>query len=330
MARQSAEKIAELQDLVRRKKEELDEDSFRYFLGEQALKLGHGGQTLMVRLSGASVSTVRKGMSEVRARILGEEPEPAKKKACFPKGSPRTARSSGVDSEYLFRQISELVQAFITTGQPIIALDITDGKPASGSAAAKAAFSGDAKAPEFRELAKDMDALYLGTMPVNEDFAVNAIYQWWLHTGKQRFPKAGNLYVVASGNKSHMFREESCAVLLAELAEVIGINICVSVMPPRGCFKWNGIKRRLLCYRSSAASQSTPVQGAEICLAGSEKALADSGEPGERSPEDRREFPDAIRRSGRGFDLADVVGVAPYGDWNYLVRGFIEITFIKQ
>ena len=63
---------------------------------------------------------------------------------------------------------------------------------------------------------------------------------------------------------------------------------------------------------------------------GCERALADSGEPGEEPPEERREFPDAIRRSGRGFDIADVVGVAPYGDWNYLVRGFIKITFIKQ
>ena len=87
MARQSAEKIAELKDLIQRKREELDKDSFRYFLGEQALKLGHGGQTLMVRLSGASVSMVRKGMSEVRARFLGEEPEPAKKKSPFPEGS---------------------------------------------------------------------------------------------------------------------------------------------------------------------------------------------------------------------------------------------------
>ncbi|MEE3422972.1 MAG: hypothetical protein VZR11_09765 [Succinimonas sp.] len=170
MARQSAEKIAELQDLVRRKREELDEDSFRYFLGEQALKLGHGGQTLMVRLSGASVSTVRKGMSEVRARILGEEPEPPKKKSPSPKGYSRTAKSS----------------------------------------------------------------------------------------------------------------------------------------------------------------RGTPVPGAEICLVGCERALADSGEPGEEPPEVRREFPDAIRRSGRGFDIADVVGVAPYGDWNYLVRGFIKITFINE
>ena len=95
MARQSAEKIAELQDLVRRKREELDEDSFRYFLGEQALKLGHGGQTLMVRLSGASVSTVRKGMSEVRARILGEEPEPPKKKSPSPKGFPGQRKAPG-------------------------------------------------------------------------------------------------------------------------------------------------------------------------------------------------------------------------------------------
>ena len=130
--------------------------------------------------------------------------------------------------------------------------------------------------------------------------------------------------------ENSVFREESCVVLLAELAEVIGINICVSVMPPRGYFKWNGIKRRLLCYRSPADSQRTLVQGAEICLVGSERALTDSGELEKEPPEERREFPDAIRGSGRGFDITDVVCVAPYGDWNYLVRGFIKITFIKQ
>ncbi|WP_406547120.1 hypothetical protein [Succinimonas sp.] len=45
---------------------------------------------------------------------------------------------------------------------------------------------------------------------------------------------------------------------------------------------------------------------------------------------EHREFPDAIRRSGRGFDIADVARAAPCGGWNCLVRDLIRITFVNN
>ena len=45
----------------------LDEHQYRCYLGKTALSLGRGGQATVTRLSGASVNTVRKGMTEVKS-----------------------------------------------------------------------------------------------------------------------------------------------------------------------------------------------------------------------------------------------------------------------
>lgn len=48
-------------------KSSLNEKQYRLFLGETAISIGHGGQALITRLSGASVNTVRRGIQEVKA-----------------------------------------------------------------------------------------------------------------------------------------------------------------------------------------------------------------------------------------------------------------------
>ena len=45
----------------------LNERQYRCYLGKTALSLGRGGQTVVTRLSGASVNTVRRGMEEVNS-----------------------------------------------------------------------------------------------------------------------------------------------------------------------------------------------------------------------------------------------------------------------
>lgn len=45
----------------------LNERQYRCYLGKTALSLGRGGQALVTRLSGASVNTVRKGITEVQS-----------------------------------------------------------------------------------------------------------------------------------------------------------------------------------------------------------------------------------------------------------------------
>ena len=56
----------ELQAQIEYMKKILNERQYRCYLGRMALSFGRGGQSLIARLSGASVNTVRKGIKEVK------------------------------------------------------------------------------------------------------------------------------------------------------------------------------------------------------------------------------------------------------------------------
>ena len=53
----------------------LNERQYRCYLGKTALSLGRGGQTIVTRLSGSSVNTVRRGIAEVTAAADRQENE---------------------------------------------------------------------------------------------------------------------------------------------------------------------------------------------------------------------------------------------------------------
>ena len=57
----------------------LNERQYRCYLGKTALSLGRGGQTVVTRLSGASVNTVRRGMEEVNSGREGITPNQIRK-----------------------------------------------------------------------------------------------------------------------------------------------------------------------------------------------------------------------------------------------------------
>ena len=65
----------------------LNERQYRCFLGKTALSLGRGGQTMVTRLSGASVNTVRKGILEVKS----EQPQRANTRIRKPGGGRKPA-----------------------------------------------------------------------------------------------------------------------------------------------------------------------------------------------------------------------------------------------
>ena len=56
-----------LKNQIEYMKSSLNEKQYRLFLGATAISIGHGGQALITRLSGASVNTVRRGIQEVKA-----------------------------------------------------------------------------------------------------------------------------------------------------------------------------------------------------------------------------------------------------------------------
>ncbi|MBQ8706699.1 MAG: ISAzo13 family transposase [Succinivibrionaceae bacterium] len=64
-----------LKERISAMKSSLDERSYRIYLGRLALSLGRGGRTLISRLSGSSVNTVKRGMEEAGEPQTNQNPE---------------------------------------------------------------------------------------------------------------------------------------------------------------------------------------------------------------------------------------------------------------
>jgi hypothetical protein len=78
-------------------------------------------------------------------------------------------------------------------------------------------------------------------------FAVNSIRRWWNEMGQQRFPDAKELLITADGGGSNSHRSRLWKVSLQDLADELGIRLCVCHFPP-GTSKWNKIEHRLFSF----------------------------------------------------------------------------------
>ena len=75
-------------------------------------------------------------------------------------------------------------------------------------------------------------------------FAGKSILKWWEEEGKQAYPKAKRLLILADGGGSNGSRVRLWKVILQELADKLGIPINMCHFPP-GTSKWNPIEHML-------------------------------------------------------------------------------------
>jgi hypothetical protein len=78
-------------------------------------------------------------------------------------------------------------------------------------------------------------------------FAAHSIQRWWNEMGQQRFPSAKELLITADGGGSNSHRSRLWKVALQELADELGLKLCVCHFPP-GTSKWNKIEHRLFSF----------------------------------------------------------------------------------
>lgn len=81
-------------------------------------------------------------------------------------------------------------------------------------------------------------------------FAVEALADWWTSQGRQRFPSATRLLVLADGGGSNASRSRVWkSALQDKLADDWGLEVTVCHYPP-GCSKWNPVEHRLFSFLS--------------------------------------------------------------------------------
>ncbi|MBI4778579.1 ISAzo13 family transposase [Candidatus Desantisbacteria bacterium] len=99
------------------------------------------------------------------------------------------------------------------------------------------------------DLANNTGWVSVGTDNDTASFAVSTIRRWWFAMGKDIYPDARELIIMADGGGSNGSRVRLWKFELQKLANELGIPIRVSHFPP-GTSKWNKIEHRLFSYIS--------------------------------------------------------------------------------
>ncbi len=88
-------------------------------------------------------------------------------------------------------------------------------------------------------------SVYVGSSADTPEFAVTALARWWEDEGRQRFPHATQLLILADAGGSNGYRTRSFKLHLQEqFSDHFGLSVTVCHYPI-GCSKWNPIEHRL-------------------------------------------------------------------------------------
>jgi DDE family transposase len=160
-----------------------------------------------------------------------------------------------------FQYIEAQQQAFRTAGWPILSVDTKKKELIGNFRNAGQAWSqqplqvnahdfladalGRAVPYGLYDLQRNQGAVYVGTSADTPEFAVAALIQWWRQQGRQAYPQARQLLILAdaggsNGCRPRLWKEQ----LQSQLCDRFGLTVTVCHYPT-GCSKWNPIEHRL-------------------------------------------------------------------------------------
>jgi len=93
----------------------------------------------------------------------------------------------------------------------------------------------------------------LGTSHDTSEFSCDCIRNWWETYGKQQYPKASSILLLADGGGSNSSRHYIFKEDLQKLANEIGIEIRIAHYPPYTS-KYNPIEHKLFCHVTRACA----------------------------------------------------------------------------
>ncbi len=176
------------------------------------------------------------------------------------------ARAEHADRDTQFTYIAAQRQAFRDAGLPIISVDtkkkelignFKNAGHAWGQAAEVVnvhdfphAAVGRAVPYGIYDLTHNHGMVYLGASGDTPQFAVAAIARWWEERGREVFPQAAQLLILADAGGSNGCRPRLWKQQLQEhLSDRLGMTVTVCHYPT-GCSKWNPIEHRLFSHIS--------------------------------------------------------------------------------
>lgn len=171
------------------------------------------------------------------------------------------ACSQHPDRDQQFRRIAELRAFFSDCGCPIVSIDAKKKELVGlfkNPGAALGREARDVLDHDFRSLADglavpygiyDLQAnrgtVYVGESADTPQFAADCVARWWRSEGRQRYPRADRLLILADGGGSNGYRPRAWKYYLQNtLCDPHGLRVTMAHYPT-SCSKWNPIEHRL-------------------------------------------------------------------------------------
>jgi hypothetical protein len=239
------------------------------------------------------------------------------------------------DRNAQFEYINKKAKDFIEAGEPVISVDTkkkenignfkNPGQEYRQNKDPRKVFDHDFPIKELGKISPygvynlnhNIGFVNVGTSRDTAEFAVESISRWWETVGKHTFSNATKLMITCDCGGSNGYRTRLWKYQLSQLAKRIGLEIHVCHFPP-GTSKWNKVEHRLFCYISKNW-QGKPLIDIEtaINLIGSTTTVNGLKVICQR---DDTVYELAKTVSDEDFDSIDMDRIAPFENWNYLLK----------
>lgn len=238
------------------------------------------------------------------------------------------------DRDAQFEHINAETKAFQQAGQPVISVDakkkelVGDFKN-GGREWRPAGEPEEVRVHDFmdKELGK---AIPYGVYDVTKNqgwvgvgidhdtarFATETIGRWWEGVGRERYPAATKLLIMADGGGSNASRSRLWKVSLQDLADRTGLSIQVCHFPP-GTSKWNKIEHRMFSFITQNW-RGRPLISHEVIVNLIANTTTRTGLK-IHAELDRAAYPTGIKVSDAELKAVNVVNDDFHGDWNYTI-----------
>ncbi len=242
--------------------------------------------------------------------------------------------SSHPDRNAQFEYINTLTKAFQKRGQPVISVDTKKKELVGDFKNNGVEWQPQGQPEEVRvhdfedkdlgkvvpygvyDLAKNEGWVTVGTDHDTSDFAIDTILGWWKRMGRQAYPEAKELLILADSGGSNGARSRLWKLGVQRLANETSLQVSVSHFPP-GTSKWNKIEHRLFSFITQNW-RGRPLVSHEVIvnLIGSTTTNAGLKVKAKLS---RKKYQTGIKVKDAELARIKIKPKRFHGDWNYTI-----------
>lgn len=167
------------------------------------------------------------------------------------------------------------------------------------------------------DIAKNEGFVNVSTSYDTSQFAVDSISQWWNIAGKEKYPKAKKILIMADGGGSNGYRVRLWKTCLQKFANESKLEITVSHFPP-GTSKWNKIEHRLFS-QISLNWKGIPLLDVEtiVQLIGAVKTKEGLKVVAKK---EKKKYQSGIKVSDKEMKQLKLKRHEFHGEWNYTIK----------